>query len=665
MTFRPEIHGLRAVAIGLVVLHHVWFGRISGGIDAFLLIGAFLLTGTFLRRHDRGEDGRPLQVLFSRMLRLVPAAAVTVAAVVLATPFLIPGTRWAAIWQQAVAALTFRQNQVLIDSAVNYYTAASELTSPLQHFWSLSIQGQVIIAFCLGLGAITTIRDGRRMRRVLAVAFGVLFVASFAHGVASTAQAPVAAYFATSGRLWEFALGGLLALAVERWQVGGRAGTVLGALGLMTLLGAAFVLPADVRYPGVVALIPTLATAAVILSGGGGRITRGLLQHRVTGWLAERSYGLFLWHWPLLTFWIIVTDDPSVGVVQGAAVIAASLVLAALTRRFVEVPLRDWRPRFGPLPGWTRDGAVAGVTLVLVVGLVLGVQRWEDAEAARASAQPISANPGARVLEPGYDPADAVPGPLLPLPNRLSAEWAPEIDVCPDYPFGEGVAARCKLFEPEGETTATVAVVGSSHAAQWVGALLPIARDRGWRLLQLEMADCELRGELDDAAADCAAFNREATQKVLDERADAVLTVATRTGWQEPDEIAVPGYAEAVAPFVQAGMTVLAVRDNPRWAKDPAECLARYGSDSPLCGAPAEEMLAADSPLAEVTGDPRVVGIDFTDLLCPDGYCPAAIGNVGVYLDTHHLTRSYLQTARPQVEKALDRATGWTVDGPR
>ncbi|TDT33495.1 acyltransferase family protein [Naumannella halotolerans] len=664
MGFRSEVHGVRAVAIALVVLHHVWFGRISGGIDAFLLIGAFLLTGSFLRRHERGQDPAPVRVLAGRLVRLIPPAAVTIAAVVALTPWLLPGTLWATVWNQAVASLTFRNNFVLIDSAVDYYAGASELASPLQHFWSLSIQGQVIIAFCLGLGLLTRVRDPRAMRWLVTAAFGVLLVASFGYGVWFTAQNPTVAYFSTAARLWEFALGGLLAILVDRIRLGARTAAVVGTAGLAVLIGAAFVLPLDVRYPGVVALVPTLATVAVIVSEGGVGFTRRFLQSAPLTWLADRSYGLFLWHWPLLIFWLSLSHRPQAGVLDGAAVIAAALALAHLTHRFVEVPVKRWHPQAVRMPKWIGQTVLAGVAMVLVVGLVFSLQRWDDAEASRAAAQPASANPGARALQADYANPEEYDGVLLPLPSRLDQEWAPDIEVCPDFYYPEPVNARCKLYEPEGGANATVAVVGSSHAAQWVGALLPLATEHGWRLLQLEMADCEFRGELDEAAEDCRAFNEAATAKVIDEDADVVLTVATRSAWDGPEEILVPGYADAVQPWQEAGIDVVALRDNPRWLTNPPECLARNADAPGVCAAPLGDKLAEESPLTELAAVPGVTRMDLTFLLCPDDACQAAIGNVGVYLDGHHISRTYLESAVPQFEREWFAATGWGETGP-
>ena len=147
--YRRDIDGLRAVAILLVVIYHVWIGRVSGGVDIFLMISAFFLTGSFLRRMQADRPIEAGRFLISRFRRLMPAAAVVLAATLGVCWVMMPETMWPQLWKEGWASLGYVQNWVLAFDGVDYYAHDAALASPLQHFWSLSVQGQVFVLWAL------------------------------------------------------------------------------------------------------------------------------------------------------------------------------------------------------------------------------------------------------------------------------------------------------------------------------------------------------------------------------------------------------------------------------------------------------------------------------------------------------------------------------------
>ncbi|MFE7629791.1 acyltransferase family protein, partial [Kocuria sp. NPDC057446] len=213
---RTDLQGLRGVAVLLVVAFHVWTEKVSGGVDVFFVLSAFLLTGSFLRRI---EHGRPLAVpayWVRTFARLIGPVAVLLLAVLAAVLALFPPSRWGELLTQAWGSLSYTVNWVLAAQAVDYYAGNTAATTPLQHMWSLSVQGQVFLVWPLLLaGAAGVARwAGVRFRPVSWGVFGAVFAGSLAWSVAATAAAPEAAYFSTLTRLWEFALGSLAALAL-------------------------------------------------------------------------------------------------------------------------------------------------------------------------------------------------------------------------------------------------------------------------------------------------------------------------------------------------------------------------------------------------------------------------------------------------------------------
>jgi peptidoglycan/LPS O-acetylase OafA/YrhL len=414
-TFRPEVQGLRALAVLMVVTYHVWLGRVSGGVDIFLLISAFLLTLSFVRKVESGTSFNLIRHWLHLFKRLLPAAVVVILGVLAGTWLILPQSRWPVILDQAWAALLYRQNWLLADTAVDYYAQDHAGASPLQHFWSLSIQGQAFILWPLVFAASAVLwrllqqRYNASYRAVVAVAFAGILVVSLAFSIDQTAVNQAYAYFDTRTRLWEFALGSLLALGLPLLKPGKVLRVVLGWAGLFAMVSCGLLLTVDRAFPGFVALWPTLAGAAIIVAGQTGSrfgVDR-LLSWKPLVSLGDNSYALYLWHWPILVLALAATDVEAPNLGQGAAIIAASVALAVLTTRFVEKPLREWR--WPQVRTW-RTAVVVISCCALLAGPVAVWQTSLSAEEAATAAQPRELTPGAALLSPANAGAPAPAG---------------------------------------------------------------------------------------------------------------------------------------------------------------------------------------------------------------------------------------------------------------
>ncbi|WP_249266408.1 MULTISPECIES: acyltransferase [unclassified Pseudonocardia] len=339
--FRPELQGLRALAVVLVVVYHVWVGRVSGGVDVFFLITGFLIVGGLYRAGLRG--GVDVLATWKRQLsRLLPAITVVLAA----GAFLLPESRWIPTVRETVASLLFVQNWELAANAVDY-AARNDAASIVQHFWSLSIQGQFyLVAPLLVAGVvIASQRDRADLHTRLTGTLLVVGGASLAYSVYLTVVNQPLAYFHSLTRVWEFALGGLLALWISRIE--GRpeltagARMALGWLGVLALVSCGVLLQVDRAFPGWAALWPTVAAALVIVAGrsghplGADRLLAGPLLRSI----GDLSFPLYLWHWPILVLALVYTGDERLSLGAGAVVIGVSFVLAWLTHRFVKRPI--------------------------------------------------------------------------------------------------------------------------------------------------------------------------------------------------------------------------------------------------------------------------------------------------------------------------------------
>ena len=671
-SFRPEIHGLRGTAVLLVVLYHVWFDRVSGGVDVFLFISAFFLTGTFLRRMEAGAPLAPIAYWARTFKRLLPPAALVILSTLAAVLLLLPPTTWLTTLEDAAGSLLQVQNWVLIGRDTDYDAATGAATSTLQHFWSLSIQGQVFLLWPLlfALCAVVARRSRFSPRAVVAVVFGVIAVASFGWSVHSTGVQQPIAYFDTTARIWEFAAGTLLALLPAATGPA-RPGSplarpwlrlVLGWAGLAALVSTGALLEVQRMFPGWIALVPLTGAALVFLAGSTGSALGAdrLLSSRPFAFLGEISYGLYLVHWPLLVIVLLVTGQESAGFVEGTVLIALSVVLAHLLTRLVDTPIRRW--------GWAnaspwRSAAVVGLVLVLALTpTVLSrsfIEQAQEAAEQRAGAD----NPGARVLDPDFTPHPDADPEAAPLPTEatlrddriaLTEECTGEI-----APDDESVAEHCTSTAAPEDAKVMVAL-GSSRLGQAVVPLIRPAEENGWKLIVIRRPGCQfVPGTMTYAGQECYDHNLAALEYVRELEPDAVVLNTTSYRGNAP-ESASESLQEAVPTLLDEGTELIALRTLPRTPEDPVTCMEEGGSPE-SCSQPLDPALmppdrADAADLDELADRGPVHAVDLTDRICPDHECPTLIGNVFVFYDTDHVTATYMDTLGDETTRQLEES---------
>ncbi|MHA7180031.1 acyltransferase family protein [Arthrobacter sp. MDB2-24] len=545
------------------------------------------------------------------------------------------------------------QNWVLASNAVDYYAEDDSLASPLQHFWSLSVQGQVFILWPLLFlfSAVVARRYRLKFRGVVLLVFGGLFVVSLAFSVWETSTSQAYAYFDTRARLWEFAFGTLLALALPSARLPRFLRVVAGWVGLVLMLGAGVVLDVQGQFPGYVALWPLTAAALVIIAGQtGSRFGADrFLASRPLVRVGNLSYALYLWHWPVLVLALVWQDRGSPGLVGGFLVIGVSLVLAHLTTRFVEQPMRalSWADRKR-----RRAVVVLAVCVALVAAPVAFWQQSLRVQTEQASARADTDNPGALSLLPGYVDEVAADAALLPELSDIRDDWPVFAGGCQS-----DVATAVNICDNSvgPEAPRSLMVVGSSHAHVWATPVLEVAAEEGWAVEAVTRGFCPL--SLDpEVGSDCLAHNRDLIATVLERKPDVVVTTSTQT-LPGGGEVLDPTWIGIIRQFSDAGIEVLAIRDTPRMPGNVRSCIEERGPDDPKCGNSRSATLADNSMPPDFGNDvPGLHLLDFSDFFCPSDRCPAVIGNVIVYKDDNHVTATYLKTMSQPFRASLPQS---------
>lgn len=334
--YRPDIDGLRAIAVILVVNFHAFPEAMPGGfigVDIFFVISGFLITGIIARELDQKRFSL-LGFYNRRVRRIFPALIVVLCAtLVLGWLWMLPAA-YAQLSSDVFASAAFFSNIALLLQS-GYFDVESA-KKPLLHLWSLGIEEQFYLLWPLILMLATRLRLG-----ILAAA-ALIAVASFALNVALIASDPVATFYLPFTRAWELLTGAALACGWSRIDQTSRASDLRAFIGLLLIATAVILLDTKSAFPGWWALLPVIG-GALLLSAPAAWIGRTLLASRPLVWIGLISYPLYLWHWPLLVFLGIIKFSP-LTLLERELIVGLSIVLAWLTYWFVEKPFRFSRP---------------------------------------------------------------------------------------------------------------------------------------------------------------------------------------------------------------------------------------------------------------------------------------------------------------------------------
>ncbi|GGB45157.1 acyltransferase [Flexivirga endophytica] len=676
--FRPDIQGLRTIAVLLVVIYHVWPNRLTGGfagVDVFFVISGFLMTAVLLKSPPR--SGRDFAGFWARRIRrLVPAALVVLLATGVATRLIAPSTMWIGTARETIASIFYVENWVLAGNSVNYL-AEDSAPSPLQHYWSLSVEEQFYIvwpflmafatwwAYRKATSSSATARATVRLMTVL----GAVFVASLVYSIRYTATNPSGAYFVTPTRVWELALGGMVAILpvtfVGRLPLWAR--TALSWLGIAAILITGFMYVGSMPFPGYSALLPTVGTALVLgCSPKDTTLLGQLLGLRPVQFLGDISYSLYLVHWPVIALLPYVSGH--LGLLDRCAALVGSVVLAALFKKYVEDVFRQKRtPRV--LANTYRYGAVAMAALALAAGgwwwagnvHIQAEQR--SAEAAISDAGPCF---GAASMAKGFRACPQDPA-ATPVPSPDAAKDDKEVayaDGCWAYrPFTK--RPKCHY----GNGSIKVALVGNSHAGHWQPALNELAKKNNWSITTYLVSQCapsDTRQKFDtkEMTDNCQAYGKWVLDQTAHGQYDLIISsnresvqAEGKNDWPSSEKAARAGFHTYLKKWAADGTPIVLIHDLPypgNTMQNVPDCLAEHAGENDKCAGTPSSWKWYYPYTAAAAGVKGVHTIDLTKYFCTATTCPAVIGGVTVYFDASHMTATYARTLTPYLEQKLD-----------
>lgn len=640
-TFRADIQGLRALAVLAVLFFHIWPHAIPGGfvgVDVFFVISGYLITGLLLRELESTGRIRLLDFYARRARRLLPAATLVLIAVALAMP-LLPPARWSDTAMGIVAAALYVENWHLASLAVDYL-ASEDAPSPVQHYWSLSIEEQFYLVWPLVMiGVAWMFRGSGSLRRRLFAVLAAITLTSLGLSIWLTGTDGEAAYFATHTRVWELCLGGLLAVAALP-QPSRRLGEIMRACGLAMIGVSIFAFSGATAFPGYAALLPTLGCALLLWprTAAGPWTFHGLLASRPAQYLGDISYSLYLWHWPLIVI-AGIYDTGDIGLPLGLTLLTLSLTLAALTTRFVEEPIRHWQPE-----AWRVLGLAAASIGFCVIFATIGYRQIGMQVITAYDGSPDY--PGAKAFLDGA-PVPDVESPIPPLSLLKKDRSVVYRDDC--HLSAEDTGLNPCVFGARNGPR--VMLIGDSHAATWVPALAMLAEQKGWRLESHTKSFCPLllapviRREA--PYVECQQWGQALLESMRQSPPLLVITTQYRIhrmaegGSQAAEQRTGHAVADLWRELRGRGISVIGIADVPKLDIRPDQCIQQ------------DAACAADQGKVQGQGDPMTVAkrlmpevpvVDMSDALCREGKCPMIIGNIVAWRDSHHLTASFVRS---------------------
>lgn len=619
-TFRRDIQGMRAIAIGLVVAVHCGIPGFGGGfvgVDIFFVISGYLITQNLLREVSQNGDIDFIAFYGRRARRLIPASILMMTVTLIVSAALLAPTELKIVSGTVAYQIVYASNFFFIKHDFDYFAPGST-PNPLLHMWSLAAEEQIYLIWpTFVVVAMRLTKRGVPVAGTLAVIVGLSFAAS----VYLTWVYPIVAFYSSPSRLWEFGIGAL-ALFVPR--INAAAAKLGAAAGLLGIGAAAWSFGVSTPFPGFAALVPVLGAAAVLVGGNNNAVPlRRLLEGEAFQYVGGVSYSWYLWHWPILVFAGVLT----VGLPLPGRIACGlgSLVVAAATYSCVEQPICSL-----PLLVKRPVAAIAIATAIGAIGLCGALLSRVAADAALSG--------------PGYAAIAEAHEQLALIDNGCLAS------------FTDDRPKDCSFGDPNANTA--VVLFGDSHAAHWFPPLNAIAAQRRWRLLPLTKASCptpELPtislkyGQVRRPYLECDRWRSAAI--VIIKRADpAVVVIANYSkGYvlNDGNSIGMDQWRRALhktlLEIAAQNTQIVLLRDSPDAPFDVSNCVARKGY-SPSCTF--QRNRALDDQLWSIernaTQDiPNVSFVDLGEQICQADICTPTRNNIMIFRDSNHLSNAF------------------------
>ena len=608
-----QIQGLRALAAILVTLFHAkWVSGGFIGVDIFYVMSGFLITGLLLREIDRSGTINFKEFYSRRFKRLLPTSFFVLAITAVVSWMLIPATMRTSLGRDVIAAGLYVSNYLFAWWQADYQNLDAT-PSPVIHYWSLAVEEQFYLVWPLLILLFFTLSKYLKNRMVLTYLVATITLASFIFSIYQTENSPIWAFYSLPTRAWELGLGALLVLVPPF-----KTRKYIGLIGFVLLIISAFLFNESTPFPGLNAALPVIGTVLLIATiNSWPPFLNDVANSRISQWLGEISYPLYLWHWPLLVLPSTYFARP-LEVYERLLAIAATVLLADLTHRFIEEPYRN--KKILPLLVYKKAAYVTGISVFM--GAVIMFTNSDKID--------ISGIKGAVSLA------------------QLKARPQIYDDGC-HANYAQTKSGKCEYGKLDSDKT--MVLYGDSHAAQWFPALIEIANRSGYKLISLTKSACPSvetvrRDQGGFKMSRCVQWRENTIKRIQDIEPDVLIMSSfqyfaqppqfnDRTQWWNEGQRKLLNQVKNSSPHL------IYITDTPHPTRDIPACLSNYSITE--CNT---------SERSKNLSIPGFKVIDPNPWLCSN-VCPAVKDGVVAYRDASHISVDISLALIPRLTQAL------------
>ena len=666
--FRPDIQGLRAIAVLLVVLYHANVPGIRGGyvgVDVFFVISGYLITRQLVGEVAKSGRISLTRFYLKRVRRLLPSAVIVIVATLCVAWAFAPPLLSKSLSVDGIFAALYTLNYRLAVEGINYQNAGAA-PSAFQHFWSLGVEEQFYLFWPLLI--IFTVMLTRRWWKELLPVFllAVIVVSLYVSQYLLATDAPMS-YFSVESRAWEFGVGAIVALASEmfalmrpnirRW---------ISLSGLAAIIFSGFFYTDATQFPGVHALVPVLGTALVISAGCGARVrSEAVLDNRAMQWLGKVSYPWYLWHWPILILAPYIWTRVTFTWIVDLGLMVFALLLAAGTYYVLELPVR----RFAfHRTVWAVAGlglmSAAVVTGTFVDSSVTALLTASARVAPAAVTAPVKHVTNKRAVDPFTSKLTA--GPVYPSVLKAGSD-------APDYPadcfvsFAATTSPECLINQDGSATDAPigpnrVVLLGDSHAGEWYPDVYSVAHQHGWDTEVLNKEGCPLasitieNATLNQPYTQCNLWRTNMFQRLLSEPRPRVIFIASLNYYTSDNTYLAEGWKKTLQALRAIGAPIVYLHDTPFPNYNVPTCVSAALDDWSKCSFPRDIAFHPDPLMSGTAASHGLAArVNVDQYLCPPtkAKCPAVLGGILLYRDNSHVTNTAMSLLSPIVQEQL------------
>lgn len=652
VNYRNDLQGIRAISAILIMIYHIWFSRVSGGVDIFFVISGYFMGGMLIRSFLKNGNINPFYFWGRIIKRIAPLAYTVIACTLIAGYFLLPPNLWRESITDIITSALHIENWQLIRSGTDYL-ADSRNPNPLQQFWALSLQIQFYLILPFLTFIALYISNYFKNERLISCFFILISFLSLIFSIYYTNINPAASYFHIGSRMWEFLLGVTVFFVSPFIKISLNKSRFLMWFGLILLLSIGILIPENFKYPGYIALLPVTAAIFLILAGNKTDYKSklyNLLTSKPLVYIGGISFSLYLWHWPILIYTqhYLNLNPGNLSFLNGFFIISLSFILSIISKNLIEKPfnIKSNKIIHSYMIGFLFFIMVLPVSFLLrseLIKLTKIAESYDyvgnnlyDGDKVYLNKEHIDLDLK-RLISVKYDLTEA----------SLNQKCSKGIE--------NGDIVSCELSNID--SSRSILMVGGSRIAHWEPFFSYLGNKYDFKVINATTNGCSFgynpKGDLK-----CKEWNDNIIDYIskISPKPEFVIVNTSRN--DNESEYIPFGYIENIQKVLNLGIPVIGIRITPKFNFNPNSCLWKNQNDPSICSLDKYLSLEKENPIVEIKHNLNLKNlyiIDFKDVICSKNECPVIFNSFPTMRDEAHFTRSFIQYMSGSLENSLNK----------